>query len=105
MSKKQTTVNFPKDKKASIINYDLSNYGYISAAVIADASNGKLHNTMTVGKIVYNLPNTTLWGWINRVEAENEFIKAFNKVKDKEILTRLFIVEVDSKDGLISNNE
>ncbi|MBQ2983469.1 MAG: hypothetical protein IJD57_01555 [Candidatus Gastranaerophilales bacterium] len=105
MSKNSKKFEFRKDKKVSVINYDLSKYGNISAATISKASDGSLYNSMSVDKVSYNLPNTTLWGWLNREEAEQEFLKAFNKVRDTEVLTRLLIIEIDGKNALISNDE
>ena len=102
MSKKQTTFNFRNTK--TIITYDLSEND-VSAGTIASKSN-YLFTTINVGAKSYSFPNTTLSSTLDTAKkAEAEFKEAFNKTGSKAKISRLFIVEVDSKNGYIENNE
>lgn len=100
--KKTTTINFSNTK--SIITYDLSPCE-ISAKDICDEDN-RLYNFISVkDEGSFNLPNTTIRTSLNKVEAEKAFRKAVNAVSPYETITRLFIIEVDGKNGFIENNE
>ena len=100
MSKKQTTFNFRNTK--TIITYDLSEN---DVGTIASKSN-YLFTTINVGAKSYSFPNTTLSSTLDTAKkAEAEFKEAFNKTGSNAKISRLFIVEVDSKNGYIENNE
>lgn len=100
--KKSTTMNFSNTK--TIITYDLSPCE-ISAQDICNEDN-RLHNTISVkDEGIFNLPNTTLSTTLSKKDAEDAFRAAVYAASKNEKITRLFIVEVDKKNGFIENNE
>lgn len=93
--------NFQYSK--TIITYDLSNND-VSANTIAAQSNSL--NTNIYVDTSYNLPNTTLSSNLETAkEAEAEFRSAFAKTGSDAKITRLFVIEVQDKNGIIENNE
>lgn len=100
--KKSTTINFNNTK--SIITYDLSPCE-ISSRDICN-KDIRLFNYVSVkGEGDFNLPNTTIRTSLNKEEAEKAFRQAVYSASRYEKITRLFIVEVDGKNGFIENNE
>lgn len=99
--------NFTWGTPKTLITYDLSD-NRVSAAEIADASNGVLHTyvTMTDDNHKYLLPNTTLWYSGSRDQAKSTFIAAFNKAKPAYSsckINRLLVTEVGSKFAYIED--
>ena len=93
--------NFSWGSPKTLITYDLSN-NQVSAADIADASNGILHIYVDINNDShrYSLPNTTLWYAGSREQAKSAFIAAFNKAKPAYsscVINRLLITEVSGK--------
>ena len=95
-------MNFSNTK--TIITYDLSPCE-ISAQDICNEDN-RLHNTISVkDEGSFYLPNTTLRTTLGKKDAEDAFRAAVSAASKDEKITRLFIVEVDEKNGFIENNE
>lgn len=91
--------------KTSIIMYDLSP-NHTTASEIAEASNGALKTSISMkNNINYLLPNTTLYCYLPRDKAKQEFESSLNKAGNYETITRLFIIEVDGKDGYIKDEQ
>lgn len=100
--KKSTTMNFTNTK--TVITYDLSPC-LISAQDICD-EDSRLHNSISVeNKGRFELPNTTLRTSLNQKDAEKAFRQAVYAASKDETITKLFIIEVDGKNGFIENNE
>lgn len=100
--KKSTTINFTNTK--TIIAYDLSPCS-ISAQDICD-EDSRLHNGISVeNEGRFELPNTTLRTSLNKKDAEKAFRQAVYAASKYETITKLFIIEVDGKNGFIENNE
>lgn len=100
--KKSTTINFSNTK--TIITYDLSPCE-ITAQDICNEDK-RLMNTITVkDEGEFNLPNTTLRTTLNKEDAEEAFRTAVYAASEDEKITRLFIIEVENKNGFIENNE
>lgn len=90
-----------------LITYDLSDNN-VSAAQIADASNGLLHTKVTIKEshCTYLLPNTTLWFLGSIERAKSVFVTAFNKAKPSYSscsIKRLLITEVGNKSSYIED--
>ena len=103
MSKTNFTWGNPK----TLITYDLSD-NRVSAAEIADASNGVLHTYVTINNDnhKYLLPNTTLCYNGSKEQAKSTFEAAFNKAKPSYsacTINRLLITEVGSKASYIED--
>ena len=99
--------NFNWDSQDILITYDLSD-NRVSAAEIADASNGVLYTyvTMKNDNHKYLLPNTTLWYSGSKDQAKSAFIAAFNKAKPSYsscTINRLLITEVGGKSSYIED--
>lgn len=100
--KKSTKINFSNTK--SIITYDLSPCEISASDICKEDS--RLHNYISVeNKGNFNLPNTTIRTSLNKEDAETAFRNAVYSASSYETITRLFIVEVDGKNGFIENNE
>lgn len=103
--KKSKIFNFTN--KSSVITYDLSPNE--TSAHEIELQSTKLHTTVTINKVTYSLPNTTLNCFLNREDAEKEFRNALSKAlkinNKKDKITKLFIMEVNSQKGFIENDE
>lgn len=100
--KKSTTMNFSNTK--SIITYDLSPCEISASDICKEDS--RLYNYISVkNEGDFNLPNTTIRTSLNKEDAEKAFRKAVYSASHYETITKLFIVEVDGKNGFIENNE
>lgn len=100
-------INFNWASQDILITYDLSD-NRVSAAEIADASNGTLHTYVTINNDnhKYLLPNTTLWYSGSKEQAKSAFIAAFNRAKPTYsscAINRLLITEVGSKSSYIED--
>lgn len=100
--KESTTMNFSNTK--SIISYDLSPCDISASDICKEDS--RLHNYISVkNEGDFNLPNTTIRTSLNKESAEKAFRNAVYSASSYERIKRLFIIEVDSKNGFIENNE
>lgn len=97
--------NFKWRNPTTLITYDLSD-NKVSAADIADESNGTLHIDVTVTGHAYSLPNTTLRYSGSKEQAKSAFIAAFNKAKPAYSsckINRLLISEVNNQFAYIED--
>ena len=104
---KVANANFSWSAPKTLITYDLSD-NRVSAADIAEASNGALHIyvTMVGDNHKYILPNTTLCYWGSKEQAQSTFIAAFNKAKplySSCAINRLLITEVAAQSSYIED--
>jgi len=99
--------NFNWGNPKTLITYDLSD-NRVSAAEIADASNGGLHTYVMINNDnhKYLLPNTTLCYSGSREQAKSAFIAAFNKAKPSYsscTINRLLITEVGGQSSYVED--
>jgi len=102
MAKKFSTINFSATK--SVIMYDLSPCAVTAKDIASESSNLDASISLK-DKGEFNLPNTTLVTKLNKEQAEKEFRQAVYRANPYEKITTLFIVEVDTKNGYIENND
>lgn len=103
MTRKSAHTTFKNIK--TIITYDLSPCE-ISSQDICEQDK-RFHDFISFeDNGSYELPYTTLRTKLNRKDAIEAFKNAVKKASDgNETITRLFVVEVDGKNGFIENNE